>query len=102
MTVETMQMMSEQRGALEQAEDAVMQTEAQILQHPSTPENEETVGEIGQELLLEILHDAIAYNELKLSWCESGITGSGDTEMYRQRVAELHGVLELVEGCGDE
>ena len=105
MTMETMQKMSEQRGALEQ-------TEAQIIQHPPTPENGETVGEIGQELLLEILRDAIAYNELKLSWCKTGITGSGDTEMYRQRVAELHGVLELVaelhgvlelvEECGDE
>lgn len=95
MTVETMQKMSEQRGAFEQAE-------TQIIQHPSTPENEETVGEIGKELLLEILHDAIAYNELKLSWCETGITGSGDTEMYRQRVSELHSVLELVEECGDE
>lgn len=101
MTVETMQKMSEQRGALEQAE-AQMQIEAQIIQHPSTPEDEQTVGEIGQELLLEILHDAIAYNELKLSWCETGITGSGDTQMYRQRVSELHSVLELVEGCGDE
>ena len=79
-----------------------MQTEAQIIQHPSTPEDEQTVGEIGQELLLEILHDAIAYNELKLSWCKTGIADAEKLQMYQQRVAELHSVLELVEECGDE